>query len=172
MLSNTDVPDHHPANVKLLVNASRIPGARFLLGMLLRLPAFRLSNFFGKGIFYDLEKFEGEFGDLFIRPLYREQKVLKGQMQLINSWDWAFLDNLAEIHEQISAPVQLIWGRNDVIFPLKLGKQMMADFGGDVELKVIKNSRLYVQEELFLSVKNMCLFRLPFLFFTFFLVAN
>ncbi|MFK7805344.1 MAG: alpha/beta fold hydrolase [Anaerolineae bacterium] len=147
VLSNTDIPRHYSPTLKLLVNSAKLPGASFLMRLLLRIRLFRLSKYFGKGMFYDLEQFEGEFGDLYIRPLYQDKKVLNGQMQLIYGWDWDFLDQLTEIHGRIKAPVQLIWGANDVIFPLNKGRPMANEFGAGAEFKVIKKSRLYVQEE-------------------------
>ena len=147
VLSNTDIPGHHPANVAKLVSSAKLPGFQMLLRLLLNNKAFRVSHYFGKGMFYDLDKFEGEFGDLYIRPLARNRQTLNGQMQLIHGWDWALLDNLTCLHRQIKAPVQLIWGRNDVIFPLKYARSMVDEFGGSVELQVVRNSRLYVQEE-------------------------
>lgn len=147
VLSNTDLADHHPANVARLVQLANLPGFSALFRILLRFKAFRLSGSFGKGMFYDLEKFEGEFGDLYIRPLAYDRQALKGQMQLIYGWDWAFLDELTHLHKKIKAPVQLIWGREDVIFPLKQARTMQKEFAGHVELHVVKGSRLYVQEE-------------------------
>ena len=147
VLSNTDIPGYHSPTLKLLVNSAGLPGVSVLMRLLIRNQMFRLSKYFGKGMYYDLDQFEGEFGDLYIRPLYQDKEVLNGQMQLIYGWNWDFIDDLTAIHSQIKAPVQLIWGENDVIFPLKEARPMVNEFGSGAELKVVKESCLYVHEE-------------------------
>ncbi|MEM8863224.1 MAG: alpha/beta hydrolase [Chloroflexota bacterium] len=147
ILSNTDIPRYYSPTLKLLVNSAKLPGYNWLMRTLLRFPAFRLSKYFGRGMFYDLKKFEGEFGDFYIRPLYQDKKVLTGKLQLIYTWNWDFLDDLTSIHARIKAPIQFIWGKNDVIFPLTKGREMLSEFNTKTDFKVIKRSRLYVQEE-------------------------
>ena len=147
VLCNTDIPKIYASSLKMLITSAKIPGYSKLMPALLRYKAFRLSGLFGQTMFYDLDKFEADFGDRYIQPLYENPAVFAGQMALIRNWEWSFLDGLTQIHRQISAPVQLIWGREDVIFPLKHAQKMVDELGGQTELHVINNSRLYVHEE-------------------------
>lgn len=146
LLGNTDMPKYRSKPLDRFVKMLALPGMVHILPLILRSKKLRTSTF-GGALFYDIKLFEQEFKDLFMLPLIHDKGRLPGQLRLIQAWDWDYIEQLDDIHAELNMPVQLIWGRNDVIFPLKYAKKMRDEFAGPVELHVVKDSNLFVHEE-------------------------
>jgi pimeloyl-ACP methyl ester carboxylesterase len=84
---------------------------------------------------------DGEFADLFVRPL-AEKQVGAGQMALLASFDFAFVDRLADVHARIRAPTLCIWGERDPWFPVAKARAMLPQFAG-AELATIPGAKLF-----------------------------
>ena len=147
VMGNTDIPEFHSKLLALFISLLSMPGMASIFPALLRLKSFRNSKYFGKALVYQMDLLEGDFEQLFINPLKKDKAVMIGQLRLIKAWDWSVVRGLRQIHKRIEAPVQLIWGKNDTVFPLKPARAMISEFAGPVELEVIDHARLFVHED-------------------------
>ena len=118
-MGNTEIPGFHPRMLERLVRLGRMPGGAFLFRMAARSRTFmRSSQGFGTS-FDDLRALEGDFGDLFVWPL-ADARVFAGQWGMVRDFDWKSVDEMEATHRRISAPVLLLWGKDDPWFPLCL----------------------------------------------------
>lgn len=147
VLGNTDIPTFHSKLLSLFISLLSMPGMSTIFPALLRLKSFRNSKYFGRALVYNMDLLEGEFGRLFVKPLMEDKKVMKGQLKLIKAWDWSVVQGLTQVHKKIEAPVQLIWGKDDGVFPLRPARPMVEEFSGPVDLEVIDHARLFVHED-------------------------
>ncbi len=147
VLGNTEIPGHHPVLLKLILLLNSIPGGLALFPLMLRVSWLRRSPLLLGGCFRDPRYADGMFHRLFIEPVITSKRTAAGQMRLIEGFDWAAVDALAELHKQIHAPVQLIWGTEDPFFPLRHARPMMDQFPCGAELVTIDGGKLFVHEE-------------------------
>lgn len=147
VLGNTEIPAYHPPMLEVFVRLARIPGGGSLLPLTLKVPALRRSFMGFGGCFDDKSLIDGEFYGLFVEPLLSSQRVLQGQLGLARDFDWSVLDNMAETHARIKAPVSLIWGVDDPWFPVGKARRMMPQFTGGAEFHEISPGKLFIHEE-------------------------
>jgi haloalkane dehalogenase len=147
VLGNTEIPGHHPWQLKVYQGFARLPFGAQLLGAGLRLRSLRHSDLAYGGCFCDLAYVEGEFRELFIDPSLRSRHALEGHARLFQHFDWNMIDALVETHAQISAPVHFIWGKQDPYFPLRKLQSSLHQFAGGASLAVIDPGKLMVHEE-------------------------
>ncbi|MEM7797748.1 MAG: alpha/beta hydrolase [Chloroflexota bacterium] len=147
VLGNTEFPNHRSDTLLRFVNGLSLPGMELLLPIVLRSKWMRKSAIFGGSLFYDIDQVEGEFGDLFLRNMITDREAVAGQLKLIRVWDWEYIAGLSAIHAELKIPVQLIWGEDDAIFPVKYAKEMQQEFGGPTELHVLTKTKLFPHEE-------------------------
>ena len=62
------------------------------------------------------------------------------------SFDHQLVRDLAGLHQQITVPVQLVWGEDDRFFPVAKAREMVATFP-DARLEIIKGAGLFSHEE-------------------------
>ncbi|MEM9190740.1 MAG: alpha/beta hydrolase [Myxococcota bacterium] len=145
-LANTEIPGHHPLLVSALASLSRLPGFDATMAGLMKSRRVRRSSIGFKGCFYDRSLVEGEFFDLFVRPLLESDHAMWGAMELARTLEHHLTDDLREAHRKLNMPVQLVWGDGDPFFPLAEARGMVTQFP-DAELHVIERARLLVYEE-------------------------
>ena len=143
VLGNTEIPGYHPPLLGLIVRLARLPGGGRVLPLILRSPWLRRSRLGFGGCFDDLTKIDGEFSRLFVDPIVADAT---GQLGLVRQFDWDTLDTMADTHARITAPVSLIWGKNDPWFPLVRARHMVGQFAGGAELVELPG-KLFVHEE-------------------------
>lgn len=144
---NTEIPGHHPPLVKLYLLAGRIPGAAAAFGKSLRFRAFQRSALGFGGCFADPDYLLTDFGDLFVKPLWSDARVRQGQFRLLDGFDWAMLDQLAELHTRIPAPALLVWGPDDPFFPLDKVPDMLPQFAGGATFHELSQGKLFGHED-------------------------
>jgi haloalkane dehalogenase len=145
VLADTEIPGHHPLLLTLFVL-----GARIWSGLLLKImasPRLRRSTLGFGTCFTDPAYVDGEFFELFVRPMLESPRVAQGQLQLLRSLDPRLVDGLTEVHRRLRAPVRLIWGEKDPFFPLARARQMLPTFGAGADLHTIPRARLYSHED-------------------------
>jgi pimeloyl-ACP methyl ester carboxylesterase len=147
ILEGTEIPGHHPAVIEAYVRATKIPGFARLLVATMGVGVIRRSSLGFGGCFTDPSFVDGDFGDLFVKPMLGSWRVAKGQLGLIRDLDFAFLDALDTVHARIQAPVRCIWGSDDPFFPIGKARKMLAQFGGEAELVEIPGAKLFVHED-------------------------
>jgi pimeloyl-ACP methyl ester carboxylesterase len=147
VLGNTEIPGHRPGVVELLCTLAKLPGGAALLRLMMAVPALRRSSLGFRGCFADVAYVDGEFGELFVRPLVASAALTRGQLRLARGIDFAVVDRLAEVHRRIVAPVCMVWGALDPFFPLAKARAMPEQFAGDAELCVVPGARLFAHED-------------------------
>lgn len=147
ILSGTEIPQHRSFLFWTLLLMGKIPGGfnGFVHG--LRIGLVRRSHFAFGATFNDTAKIEGEFFELFIRPLIESASLRQNHVDMLSTLDTSKIDELAILHPKITAPVQCIWGKHDPYFPLHALKKMTTQFSTPVDIKVFEEGKLFVHEE-------------------------
>lgn len=146
VLGNTEIPGYHPPGLVAFVALAKLPVAWRLLPATLRSRRLRRTSLGFGSCFSDRRVIDGEFSALFVDPILASRRALDGQLALLRGLDWSTLDELAAVHAQITAPVQLIWGVDDPWFPIARARPMVGSFGGGAELVELPG-KLFVHEE-------------------------
>jgi pimeloyl-ACP methyl ester carboxylesterase len=146
MLLSTEIPGHRPPWIPLFQKISN-PNATFALRALLKLKAFRQSSAGFGGCFHDTALIEGEFFQRFIQPLIDSPAKASGQIRYLLGIDWAVVDGLKTEHAKITAPVLLVWGEDDPVFPVALARDMARQFPNCKGFITIPKAKLLLQEE-------------------------
>jgi haloalkane dehalogenase len=147
VMGNTEIPGHHSRVVELICAAARLPGGAAAFIALMRSRTIRLSALGFRGCFTDPRYVEGEFGDLFVRPLFASSRAAEGQFELARHLDFDLIDRLRDEHSRIEAPVLMIWGPRDPFFPIEKARAMVGQFPGGAELVEIPSGKLFVHED-------------------------
>lgn len=147
VMTNTEIPGHHPWQLALYLGILRTPLGPAALRSIMGTRALRRSPLGFGPCFTDPDYLEGEFFELFIRPLLDSTEAAKGQLRAMRSLAFGDLDGLADVHRRIRVPVQLVWGARDTFFPLAKAKPMVAQFGGGAELVEIPEGGLFLHED-------------------------
>ncbi len=147
VLGNTEIPGHHPWQVKTYVALVRA-GLGSVLVDSLRLSLLRRGPLGFGGCFTDPAYCDGEFGELFVEPVLRSRDVARGQLGLARDLNFRDVDtSLALAHPRIQAPVLLVWGPDDPFFPVARARRMLSQFGGGAELVEIPRGKLFAHED-------------------------
>ena len=126
--------------------AKRAPGLGRTLGAAARSRRIgRLRTVFG-GAFHDRRFMEGEFEEFFLRPLGQSRDHQRAAASLLRNFDTSYIKRLGEVHQAITAPVQLVWGRNDAFFPVAWAEEMLGTFP-DAKLTIIDDAGVFSHEE-------------------------
>jgi pimeloyl-ACP methyl ester carboxylesterase len=146
VLSGSEIPGHHPPLLQMLLLGARVPVVGSLLTAGMQFGPVRRSRLGFGTCFTDPAYADGDFADLFVRPLAQKQ-VAAGQMALLASFDFALVDRLADVHARIRAPTLCIWGERDPWFPVPKARAMLPQFAGGAELATIPGAKLFVHED-------------------------
>lgn len=146
VLVDTEIPRHHSPLLLGLIAACNLPLATVLFPRALQRRAFRRSIFGFGSSFTDPRHVDGDFADLFLTPL-ADPHVAKNQMQIGQSFDLAFIDELDQIHPKIRAKTLCIWGENDPYFPVDAARAMVPSLPPGTLFETIPGARLMPHED-------------------------
>lgn len=156
VFSGSEIPGHHPWQVRLYKWAAQFPGGTWMFQRSLRSPIVERSSLSYGGCFHDLACMEGDFRTLFIDPLCTDSTVLAGHLQLARNVDFRVIDRLADVHASITIPTLLLWGASDPFFPVAQARAMTSQFGGVARVEVRHDAKLLVHEEHPIWFANHC----------------
>ena len=117
-----------------------------ILGWVSGKPAIRRNGFVFGDAFADRALLDGEFDELFLQPLHRDPAKQAAAAALLGSFSDRYVHELGALHRRITAPVQLVWGTEDVFFPIDRAREMVATFA-DARLIEIEGAGLFAHEE-------------------------
>lgn len=146
VLAGSEIPGHHSKLLALFALLARAPGGGWLLARSLQLGPVRRSPLGFATCFEDPRSAEGDFYELFVRPLL-DPAVLRGQLGLLETFDFREVDALAEVHARITAPTLCVWGERDPFFPAPKARAMLSQFAGPAEFVEVPRARLYLHED-------------------------
>jgi haloalkane dehalogenase len=147
VLGNTEIPGHQAWLVQAYAWAVKIPGASSLLRRAIQIGAVRRSFLGFGGCFRDPAYVDGEFGDLFVRPIVTSRSVAERQFDLLRGFNFGIIDALGEVHARIKAPTLCIWGTDDPFFPIAKARRILGEFRGGAELVEIPGAKLLAHED-------------------------
>ncbi len=146
VLSNTEMPGYLSSRFKLFMSFAATGVGQRVMAAALRSARSRRSRLLFGSCFDDVALVDGEFDDLFLRPLRTPSRESMLQFELLRDSDGGLVDELCEVHARVACPVQMIWGKTDPWFPLAGAKAMLPTFSGGAEL-VVLDGKLFVHEE-------------------------
>jgi haloalkane dehalogenase len=147
VLTGTEIPGHHPAQIDRLQLAARLPGSQAVTKALINnRRAARSSNLLG-GCFWNRDLIEGDFRTKVLDQTFTDDAVLGRQLEILGSYTTDVVDQLRDTHANLSCPALLIWGEQDPFFPVAKAREMCDQFAGPTEFVALDNARLLVHEE-------------------------
>lgn len=147
ILLNTEMPNHRPPFIPLYQKLSFLPGFKLSLSTLMRSKTFLRSPMGFGGCFYDKAHIDEEFIDLFVRHWTQNKARFNGLTKYLQGLNFPLLETLPGIHQNIQAPVQFIWGLDDVTFPASLAKEMAKHIPTCAEFIEIEETCFLLYEE-------------------------
>ena len=148
VMGNTEIPGFTPWRIGVVQLAQKLPGAGSAMRTMLRSRLLRRLPFMLGDCFGDRKHIDGEFFELFCRPMIDSDAVFAGQMRFAANIDHDVLNSLDLVHARINAPVRLVWGDRDPWFPLKKCLPMSKQFAGAVEVATLPGGKLFAHEEM------------------------
>lgn len=145
-LINTEQPHGMSWRFKLFLAARHLPGFGGALGWAAGNRTVRRNPFVLGDAFADRSLLDGEFDEFFLRPLHEDPERLRAAVRLLRTFDAKHVLDLAEVHQRITVPVQLVWGDQDPFFPLAWAQEMVGTFA-DAHLQVVPGAGLFSHEE-------------------------
>jgi len=125
VLLNTEIMNHRPSPLPLYQTLFRIPGSNWAFKHLLKSKTYVKSSLGFAGCFYDKSLINDEFCQLYIQPLILNKTKRLGALSYLDAIDWKLVDRLDTIHQEIKAPLKLIWGTEDPFFPLENARTLI-----------------------------------------------
>jgi haloalkane dehalogenase len=147
VLIGTEIPGHRPPWIPLFQKVAD-PKRPAVFRFLMRQRWFRRSSAAFGGCFSDLDLIDGEFSELFLDPMLADNRRISGQTRYLMGIDWELLDSLKGDHAKITAPVLLLWGADDPVFPVEEARAMVPQLANCVGFTTIDGGKLFVHEEM------------------------
>jgi pimeloyl-ACP methyl ester carboxylesterase len=145
-LIDTEQPQGMSLRFRMFVAGRRVPGYGAALGWLAGQPTLRRNGFVLGDAFADRTLLDGEFDELFLRPLATDPDRRAQAMRVLRSFDPRYVEELGDIHRRLTVPVQLVWGEEDKFFPVGWAREMVDTFP-DARLSVVAGAGLFAHEE-------------------------
>ncbi len=146
-LVDTEQPPKAHWRFAAFLQIKHVPKFENVLAWAVNQRRLRRNEFVLGSCFQDRSLLDGEFEEFFLRPLADDPHRRMGASMFARNFDLDLFGELADLHAKITVPVHLAWGDDDPFFPLQRTKEMMAGFGGQVDLTVIEGGRLFHHEE-------------------------
>lgn len=144
VLGNTETPrDHSRLFLAALRQGGKL-GRKLAMRLGLKLESVRLKSMETSVVDPALRK---ELADLFVVQLGRDRRRFEGMFVLAEGLRASDFDGCFEAHQQITAPVRLVWGTDDPWFKLDAARRMLEQFAGPATLREVEGARLFVHEE-------------------------
>jgi haloalkane dehalogenase len=146
ILEDTEIPHDKTALLVALIATCKLPLAGRLFPWALQRRAFRRSMFGFGSCFADPAYVDSDFAELFVKPL-AEPAVARAQMELGKSFDFAFVDELDEVHPLLTMRTLCIWGERDPFFPVTAARAMAKTLPSETTFVAIPEARLLPHED-------------------------
>ena len=131
---------------KAFIASTKAPGFGRILGWAAMQRRIRRNPLVLGGAFVDNDLLDGEFEEVFLRPLHEDPDRLTAAVRLARSFDVGHVEQHAELHPRIDVPVKLVWGEEDQFFPVEWAREMVGSFP-DASLEIIPGAELFSHEE-------------------------
>jgi hypothetical protein len=95
VIIGTEIPNHRPPWIQFFQLTSRLPGSNNRFKETMSSAKFLHSSLGFGGCFYNDSLIDGEFHQLFVRPMVDCARVREGQIRRLRGIDWKLVDSLA-----------------------------------------------------------------------------
>jgi haloalkane dehalogenase len=148
VLINTEMPGHRPPWIPFFCMTARLPGASLSFKPLLGMQWYLRSSM-GFGAFYSDKRLFDDPSRLgpYVDPLLASPERLRGMLGYLTGIEWNVVDSLRERHAQLAGPTLLLWGEDDVTFPIEHARRMVEQFRGSARLAPVAHASLMPHEE-------------------------
>ncbi|MEE8603073.1 alpha/beta fold hydrolase [Euzebya tangerina] len=147
VLSGTEIPGHNSWQLGMFVHGTRLPGAHALFRRAIGLGPLRRSRLLFGGTVADVGHLDGEFHDLFVRPLLEDDVLWDSQFTVLETFNLDDVDELAAVQRDLSMPTLLLWGAQDPFFPAEKARVMASQFAGSTTFESLPGGSLLVHDE-------------------------
>ncbi|HXC50242.1 MAG TPA: alpha/beta hydrolase [Candidatus Limnocylindrales bacterium] len=147
-LINTEIPGHRPPWIPLYCRTAKLPGAALSFRPLLSSKWYVRSGM-GFGAFYSDHSLFDDPTRLgpYLDPLLSSRERMNGMLGYLTGIEWNVVDGLKERHASLQGPTLLLWGEDDVTFPVAYAERMVPEFAGRAKLVRIPRASLMPHEE-------------------------
>lgn len=129
------------------VATGKLPGFAPAFGWVSGKRRLRRNKFLLGDAFANSSLLDGEFDEFFLRPLHDSALHRNAAVRLLKTFDMKrHVNVLADVHAQIDAPVQLVWGDQDPFFPVDRATRMVDEFP-NARIEVIPGAGVFSHEE-------------------------
>jgi pimeloyl-ACP methyl ester carboxylesterase len=142
ILFNTEIPGLIPPWVPLFQMLAPLPLASHIFKFSVSTKIIARSPMGFGGCFSQKDLIHGEFFALTAKPLIDSPEKLAGCIRFLKSMDWDECKKLSQVHTQINAKVDCIWGEADPFFPVSKARAMFHQFANQGEFVTIKHAKL------------------------------
>lgn len=147
-LVDTEQPQGASPRFRSFLALRHVPRFERLLATVANSPRVRRQRLVLGDCFADRSLLDGDFADLFLRPLRDDPDRQWAAGQFGRNFDLGpSFDALTDLHARIRVPVQVVQGADDPFFPLAWTEEMLGTFGGPASLHVVPRGRLFTHEE-------------------------
>jgi len=155
VLINTEMPNHRPPWIPFYQAVSLLPFVPFIIRQSLRLKLFIHSPMGFRQFYSDKSLLDiSENMDPYLKPIIDSRRRTIGAFKYLNGIDWKKIDDFELTHKDIEAETLLLWGEDDITFPVHLADKMMNQFNDNCKLVKIKNASLLPHEEKYKEVNQ------------------
>lgn len=145
-LVETEQPQGGSLKFRTFLLPARVPSFEVPLVRLLGTRLKRSRLVLGD-CFEDRDLLDGEFDELFLRPVRTDPERRWALGEFGRRFDLGTLRALGELHRRIEVPVQLVYAATPTFFPLRWTREMTRSFGHPAELTLVPGARLLAHEE-------------------------
>lgn len=145
-LIDTEQPQGLSWRFRRLLAGRHAPGFGAALGRLAGARRLRRTGPAFGDAFADPSMLDGEFDELFLRPLADDPARLAAAVRVLQSFDVGAVLELGRVHRRITVPVRLVWGEQDKFFPVQWAREMVDTFP-HATLTVVPGAGLFCHEE-------------------------
>ncbi len=157
VLINTEMPNHRPPWIPLYQAIGLLPFVPFTIRLNLRCRWFVHSPMGFRQFYSDTSQLDvAENMDPYLKPLINSQRKAIGAFKYLKGIDWKKIDAFEKTHKDIKAETLLLWGEDDITFPVHLAEEMVSQFKDNCVLIRLKNASLLPHEEQYEEV-NRCI---------------
>ncbi len=145
VLGNTEIPYRHSLPLRFLFTLGKFRSLEAILRLTLRQRIGRSALLVMAHAHSHL--LQGEFTKMFLHPLLENPGLMAGAAETLRHVRVCDFDQLQAAHGAITAPVKLVWGKDDWWFPSGRARKMLKEFAGRADCSEISPGRLMIHEE-------------------------